>query len=121
MNIPSRESKSAWLFLSPSLLLYGVYVLFPIIYTFYLSFTDWDGISSFPMPVCLVDSNESCFVNYELLLEDDVFWTSLKNNLLWLGFFSLSPVLGLALDKFEKQSIVARFFFTFLRLDNPAK
>ena len=42
----------------------------------------------------------SCFDNYIQLWEDPVFWSSLKNNLIWLALFSLSPIVGLALALF---------------------
>lgn len=91
---------SHWKFLGPSLALYILYIIMPIFYTFYLSFTDWDGISSFPMPLCIEDPNISCFENFIELYNDDVFWTSFRNNLIWLGLFSLSPILGLGLALF---------------------
>lgn len=93
----TNRSAVAWKFLTPSLILYFMYIIFPIFYTFYLSFTDWDGLSSFPLPICLTDSEYSCFDNYIQLFEDPVFWSSFKNNLIWLFLFSLSPAVGLAL------------------------
>jgi multiple sugar transport system permease protein len=111
------RSKVAWGFLSPSLLLYFLYIIFPIFYTFYLSFTDWDGLSSFPLPICLVEEDYSCFDNYIQLFEDPVFWSSFTNNLIWLGIFSLSPLLGLALALFfhvksPVASVYKSLFFT---------
>ena len=94
-----RDHKTAWRFLAPSLALYGLYVVFPIFFSFYLSVTEWDGVSSSVLPVCL-DSDLSCFQNFIDLWDDDVFWTALKNNLIWLLFFSLSAPLGLALALF---------------------
>lgn len=94
------EGRAAYFFLAPSLLLYSLYVIFPIFYTGYLSFTDWDGISSFPLPICIVNDESSCWSNYLELLDDPVFWTSFRNNLTWLVFFSLSPLVGLALALF---------------------
>lgn len=106
-----KQTKTAWLFLTPSLLLYGLYVLFPIVYTFYLSTTDWDGMSGFPMPMCMGNSDLSCWQNFYDLLEDEVFWVSFKNNLLWLLFFSLSPIAGLAMALFfHRKSKVASFY-----------
>ncbi len=91
----SSEVRNAWLFLAPSLVLYGLYVILPIGFSIYLSFTEWDGISGFPMPLCLQDEARSCLDNYTQLWSDDVFWISLKNNIIWLVFFSLSPLVGL--------------------------
>lgn len=89
-----------WAFLTPSLVLYAVYILFPVGFTFYLSFSDWDGFSAFPLPMCIEDPDRSCFENYSELLDDEVFWTSFKNNFIWLGLFSLSPIAGLFLAIF---------------------
>jgi ABC-type sugar transport system permease subunit len=58
-------------------------------YTFYLSLTDWDGLTQ---PTFIG------FRNYEKLFEDKVFYISLFNNLKWLLAFVTIPVtLGLAL------------------------
>lgn len=94
------ERRTAWFFLAPSLLLYGMYVFFPIFYTFYISITEWDGISAAPLPICVVDSSRSCFENYFQLWDDDIFWKSLKNNVIWLFVFSFSPLIGLFLALF---------------------
>ncbi len=96
----SSQKKAAWLFLAPSLILYTIYVILPITQTFYLSFTEWDGMRSVPLPLCFVDEELSCFENYIEILDDDVFITSFKNNLLWLCFFSLSPFMGLFMALF---------------------
>lgn len=99
MSFSRSQSQAAWRFLAPSLLLYGLYVIFPIFFTIYLSFTQWDGLSPSALPLCF-GSQTSCFQNYIDLFHDDIFWTSLKNNLIWLIFFSLSAPLGLALALF---------------------
>ena len=78
-----------WAFLAVPLLIYLIWVIGPMVYTFYLSLTSWDGLGR---PVFLG------FRNYIRLTGDDVFWLSLKNNAVWIGFFITVPViLGLAL------------------------
>jgi multiple sugar transport system permease protein len=96
----ATERRTAWLFLAPSLLLYGLYVFFPIFYTFYLSLTEWDGMTAAPLPLCVESPERSCFENYTQLFADDIFWTSIRNNLIWLVVFSLTPLLGLFLAIF---------------------
>lgn len=96
----ASERRAAWGFLLPSLCLYTLYIIFPVIYTFYLSVTEWDGIADFPLPLCWVDQSRSCFENFRELWSDEVFWTSLKNNMIWLVFFSISPLIGLGLALF---------------------
>ncbi|MBD1379606.1 sugar ABC transporter permease [Bacillus sp. IB182487] len=58
--------------MAPALLIYGVYVIYSIIMTFYYSLFNWSGID-----------NNFVFIglnNYLQLLQDGVFWTTLKNN-----------------------------------------
>ena len=96
----ASERRTAWLFLAPSLVLYGMYVFFPIFYTFYISITEWDVMSALPLPICFTDPERSCLENYKELWDDYIFWKSLKNNLTWLVVFSLSPLVGLFLALF---------------------
>ncbi|HRT31246.1 MAG TPA: sugar ABC transporter permease, partial [Anaerolineae bacterium] len=76
-------------FLIVPLLLYLGWVIGPMLYTFYLSLTKWDGISA---PVF------RGFANYERLFRDPIFFTSLKNNLRWIiSFITIPVVAGLGL------------------------
>ena len=78
-------------FLVLPLLLYCVWVIGPMFYSVWMSFTNSDGISR----------QESIGLdNYERLVQDDVFWTSFFNNIKWLVAFITVPIvagLGLAL------------------------
>jgi raffinose/stachyose/melibiose transport system permease protein len=57
--------------------LFIVVVVYPMLYSAYLSLFRWDGIA--PTKV-FVGLN-----NYvELLTQNDVFWIALKNNAIWL-------------------------------------
>ncbi len=90
----ARRRRINWVpyaFLAVPLLIYFVWVIGPTFYTFYLSVTDWDGVSRNPGYVG--------FANFQRLLNDDpVFWIALKNNLTWLGIFITLPLLlGLSL------------------------
>lgn len=91
-----------WLFLIVPLLIYLVWVIGPMFYTFYLSLTDWDGISS-PGFVGLR--------NYERLFRDPVFKISLQNNLKWIiSFITVPVVAGLGLAMALNQAVPgARF------------
>ncbi|MGB2962427.1 MAG: sugar ABC transporter permease [Anaerolineales bacterium] len=80
-----------YLFLIIPVLIYLVWIIGPMFYTFYLSFTDWNGLTT-PSFIGLQ--------NYEKLFRDKVFYISLKNNLKWLISFITIPVvsgLGLAM------------------------
>lgn len=81
-----------WLFLALPLFFYGVWVIGPTIYTFFLSLNRWDGLSANMQWVGLA--------NYSRLYEDPVFHLALRNNITWLVVFMVIPVcmgLGLAL------------------------
>lgn len=101
-----------WLFLTPVLLMFSLYVIYPMIQSIILGFYDWDGLS--PEKVFLG------FDNYRELFEDDVFWTSLKNNLVWVVLYLLAPPIGLAIALFLNQKgtmmrvVKSLFFFPFV-------
>ncbi len=94
---PARTSRhrffdkiEVYLYLLPALLFVGIFLLYPAVYTLYISFTDWDGL------------NEPSFVglqNYnELIFHEPVFTTSAINTLVWVVATLAFPVLlGLAL------------------------
>lgn len=89
-----------WAFLAPSLVLYGLYVVFPTFFTFYLSLTNWDGMSGFPLPLCWDAPLINCLANYRELMEDPQFWVSLRNTLLWLVLYPAGALVGLGLALF---------------------
>ncbi|QKW48491.1 carbohydrate ABC transporter permease [Streptomyces buecherae] len=63
-------------FLSLPLAIYAVFVISPFVQAIYYSFTNWSGLSS--------DLQMVGFDNYRKLLDDDVFWHALRNNLVLL-------------------------------------
>lgn len=63
-------------FLLPGLLLYAVFMLYPMIDAIRYSFFDWDGASS--------TMNFVGLENYVQLTKDDIFLKSLGHNLLWV-------------------------------------
>ena len=100
-----------FLLLLPACLFFAVFVIWPIVASVRLSLYDWDGI------------NEPTWLglgNYAELLDDPVFWTAIRNNILWLLAYMLAPVLGLALALYLNQqvrgirAIKALFFFPFV-------
>lgn len=85
----SKVNKSAYgyLFISPFFIGYAVIGLVPILYTFYLSLTKWDGFTD-PVYVGLS--------NYQRLLHDSFFFQTIGNTLI-IWIFSIVPQLILAL------------------------
>lgn len=89
------KRRNIFLLIFPTLVLYLGYIIFPIIVSFYYSFTKYSGIGR-PVFVGLK--------NYRVLWEDSLFWIALKNTLISLGvsFVFLLPgsfLLALLLNK----------------------
>ena len=99
------------LFIAPALLFFTVYVILPIFQSFYISFHEWDGLGEMEWV------GISHYIN---LLDDERFYTSLKNNILWLMLFILSIPAGLFIALFLNQTVTgirlykSFFFFPFV-------
>jgi multiple sugar transport system permease protein len=92
-----------WLFLIVPLIIYLIWVIGPTFYTFYLSLTNWDGLSV-PEFIGLR--------NYERLFRDPVFKISLQNNLKWIiSFITVPIVVGLGLAMALNRAIPGAKFF----------
>jgi len=100
-----------WLFLLPALLMFGVYVLGPIVQSIRLSFYDWDGLGT-PKFIGLG--------NYAELMDDEDFYVALKNNVIWFFGFLLAIPAGLGLALLLNQKVFgirlakSLFFFPFV-------
>lgn len=91
---PQRKQPSAlrrfwpqYLAVAPFYLLFLVFGLFPIIFSIYLSFTDWDGMG------------QAKFVGlaqYQYLIADPKFWNAVANTFI-IWFLSTVPMLFIAL------------------------
>ena len=99
------------LFIAPALLFFTVYVILPIFQSFYISFHEWDGLG---------EMEWVGIGHYINLLDDERFYTSLKNNILWLMLFILSIPAGLFIALFLNQTVTgirlykSFFFFPFV-------
>src|SRR6516164_4571553 len=100
-----------WAFLAPALVIYSVVVVYPMVYSAYLSLFRCDGIS--PTKVFVGRDN------YVILLtQNDVFWIALKNNAIWLVCALLLPTsiglgLGILLNSKFRGSHIFRSVFYF--------
>lgn len=100
-----------WLFLMPGILLFAIYVLWPIISSISISLYQWDGLS----PATYVGVE-----NYIELMDDEEFYTALWNNVRWLVCFMGAVPIGLALALFLNQVVFgirlikSLFFFPFV-------
>lgn len=100
-----------WLFLAPGLFMFTLYVIWPIFQSIRISFYDWDGLG---------DPRFIGLANYRELWQDDGFYTSLKNNVIWLVLYMLAVPAGLFIALFLNQTVFgirlykSLFFFPFV-------
>ena len=76
----TAEQLAGYSFISPFFILFAIFGLFPILFTFWVSLHDWS---------LLGDRSWSGLANYTELMGDDRFWTALVNT---LGIFVLATV-----------------------------
>ena len=107
----NRLAVTPWLFLAPAILFFTVYVILPIFQSIWISFYEWDGLG------------EKTWVgtaNYVELMDDERFYTSLKNNVIWLVLYMLAVPAGLFIALFLNQTVTgirlykSLFFFPFV-------
>lgn len=98
----NQRSVAPWLFLAPGVLMFLLYVMSPIIQSIWLSFYDWDGLGQ---------KTWLGLENYRELFGDAAFFTSLKNNLIWLVLFMLAVPAGLFIAIFLNQTITGMRFY----------
>lgn len=107
----NQRAMAPWLFLAPGVIMFLIYVIWPIFSSMWISFFDWDGLS----PRTWLG-----FGNYVELIDDDAFYTSLYNNILWLALYMLAVPAGLFIAIFLNQTVTgirlykSLFFFPFV-------
>lgn len=103
LSARTRMKLTPYLFLIVPLIIYLIWVIGPMFYTFYLSLTNWDGLST-PEFINVR--------NYERLFRDPVFKISLQNNLKWIiAFITVPVVTGLGLAMALNRAIPGSRFF----------
>ena len=107
----NRRALAPWLFLAPGVLFFLLYVIIPIFQSFELSLYRWDGLG---------EARYIGLKNYERLVNDRAFETSLWNNLKWLVLYLLAVPAGLLIAIFLNQTVTgirlykSLFFFPFV-------
>jgi multiple sugar transport system permease protein len=107
----NQQWLTPWLFLAPGMFMFAVYVIIPIIESFWLSLFDWDGLG---------EKTWIGLANYVELQSDPNFYTSLTNNVIWLVLYMLAVPFGLFIAIFLNQTVrgirlyKSLFFFPFV-------
>jgi multiple sugar transport system permease protein len=91
-----QQRRAAFLFLAPACIMVAIYVVWPIISSLSLSLYNWDGMT---------EKTFVGFANYVELFHAPTFYTALRNNVLWLVLFMLSPPMGLAIALYLNQAV----------------
>lgn len=93
-----------WAFLAPWLLTLGVFWLYPLLYSLYLSFTQYSTLG-----------NRATWIglgNYERLLHDPVFWKALANTTIFVvGTIPFTTIIALVLAVMLNRNIAWKDFY----------
>jgi multiple sugar transport system permease protein len=107
----NQRRLAPWLFLAPGMVMFALYVIIPIFQSMWISFYDWDGLG---------EAVWMGAANYVELFDDEAFYTSLRNNVIWLVLYMLAVPAGLMIAIFLNQSVwgirayKSLFFFPFV-------
>ena len=99
------------IFLAPGIFMFSLYVIFPIFQSISLSFYQWNGLGT---------KTYIGVENYIELMDDEYFFVSLKNNVIWLVLYLLAVPAGLFAALFLNQTVrgiriyKSIFFFPFV-------
>ncbi|SFR97065.1 carbohydrate ABC transporter membrane protein 1, CUT1 family [Halomicrobium zhouii] len=104
-----RETLHGYLFALPYVAVFSVFLLYPLVKGFYMSFFEWD----------LLQPAQSEFVgieNYVTLLSDPLFWKALKNTAWFVvltvpSLLIVSMIIALGINRGIKGKKVLQFFY----------
>jgi len=107
----NQQSLAPWIFLAPGIFMFTVYVVIPIFQSMSISLYAWDGLGA---------KEYVGLSNYVELMDDEAFYTSLNNNVIWLVLYLLAIPAGLFAALFLNQTVrgirlyKSLFFFPFV-------
>ncbi|UOE93275.1 MULTISPECIES: carbohydrate ABC transporter permease [Bacillaceae] len=81
LNERRKNAISGYLFISPFYILFAIFGLFPILFSFYIAFFRWNGLG----PMEFVGLR-----NFNLIFQDPIFWKSLSNTII-IGIMGTLP------------------------------
>lgn len=99
-----RALPTALLFLLPAIVILGVFNFYPAIYSLYLSFFDWNGLTPTKEPVG--------FRNYARMLGSAEFWNSLRVTFIYAGGMTVASLaIGMVVAVLLNQPIRGRAIY----------
>ncbi|MCM3629450.1 sugar ABC transporter permease [Paenibacillus glycanilyticus] len=88
-KLNQHQARMAYLFITPTMLLFIAFTIIPVVMALYLSFTNYDVVSRMEFVK---------FDNYKKMLEDDLYWTTFKNVFFYaVVFVPLNIIISLLL------------------------
>ena len=105
------KDRLIYLFLLPTIVMYGLFTLYPMVESFRISLLDWNGFSR--------DATYVGFDNYRDVMDDPLFWRSFENTFYFMGItvpIRVTLALLLALILNDKKLPFAGVFRTALFL-----
>jgi ABC-type sugar transport systems, permease components len=112
LNWMRKQQLTGYLFIAPNMVGVSLFIIIPALFSFFLAFTNWE----FP----LLKADFVGLSNFKRLIQDEVFYTSLKNTLIFLGSVPVSVGLGfltaLILNKsvYFKNALRTMFFLPYI-------
>jgi multiple sugar transport system permease protein len=98
-----REPISAWLYLSPALILLSIFYLYPTLRLIYDSLYNWDGMGA---------RTYVGVQNYQLLLKDEEFWQTVKNSFIFIiASVPTGMAISLGMALLIQKSLIGRDIF----------
>jgi multiple sugar transport system permease protein len=98
-----KQAIAGYLFVLPAMLIFFVFTLLPVVYAGYLSFTNYDVFTR---------QDWIGAVNYQYVLEDELFWRALQNTLYYTAAsIPISMALGLVVALLLNQKLKGLGFY----------
>src|SRR5690625_4494259 len=93
------------LFVAPMLLGLTVFVIYPVLATFVLSFSDWNFVTG------ISQIEWAGFDNFKKLLHDDVFYKTVINNLIFILTVPITMVIAIILAVLIDKNVYFKSYF----------
>ncbi|MFA7289138.1 MAG: sugar ABC transporter permease [Melioribacteraceae bacterium] len=99
----NKDGLAAAGFLTPTLIIFGTFILFPVFFSFYLSFQNWNAFSW--------SGTFVGFDNYTRMVQTKEFWDVLKNTLIYtIGTVPLNMIVSLMIAYGLNQKLKGKKF-----------
>jgi cellobiose transport system permease protein len=99
-NEKRKETLAGYLYISPFFLLFAIFGIFPIGFSFYLAFQKWNGLG---------EMQYVGFQNFSFIFEDPIFWKSIYNTFIMALMGSVPQLIVAFILAFALNSALLRF------------